>query len=553
MATYKYKQNAYGSDSRYINYNITPDLPNGVAAGETVRVEGEIYNTEGVTTGIELRISGTTAGGQVLGEVYCSVPRSRAQTFSLSFTMPSLSSYNGSSRAKGYAINFACTQSGQTAMFSGTTSQSLTFLKYRLEPRVLAMEFERVDSAGNARNDGDRLRCKLLRIAKNASASVGEITTARITCAGSDGSSRSASLSASQLNAALTSAGYRESTASLFSFSSSLGANYTFTLTLGDAYDQASFSSTVMRAFARLHLSGASNGGVAVGMFSSATDSQPKFEVAEDHESHFYGPVSFDCAGRAPGSLIGLGLQFGNVPSVASVSAGSYGDTRVSFPTSYATDVIPAVFVSVAGGVTAGSFGRCWAGATSVTNAGFTLRFFNGDSAARSPSFYWFAMNMGGAMKVARPESPMTSDSSGGCVASASSTYSSSYPAWRAFDGSVGDSWASTASDAAPWLQLAMDVALKNISVEVSARQSTPVANPVSGAVLGSNNGTSWTQLKTFSGWSSTQSGGVLGTVNCANATAYRYVRLRVDSRTSSSSYVAIGSMVVRGDFDHYA
>lgn len=55
-----------------------------------------------------------------------------------------------------------------------------------------------------------------------------------------------------------------------------------FRLTYGDEYESASALTSIGIAFAVLHLSGASTGGVALGMFSTATEGNPKFQVNPD-------------------------------------------------------------------------------------------------------------------------------------------------------------------------------------------------------------------------------------------------------------------------------
>ena len=146
------------------------------------------------------------------------------------------------------------------------------------------------------------------------------------------------------------------------------------------------------------------------------------------------------------------------------------------------------------------------------------------------------------------PAAPMTSNSSQGCVASASSTYSSSYPVWQAFDNEETKSWASASNTDTQWIQLKMPQALKQITVEVHSRTSTNIANPVAGQVLGSNDGSTWTPIGSYSGWSRTQQGGKLGEIVCNNDTAYSYVRLTITDRSyDGHDYVAIGYITITG------
>lgn len=142
----------------------------------------------------------------------------------------------------------------------------------------------------------------------------------------------------------------------------------------------------------------------------------------------------------------------------------------------------------------------------------------------------------------------MTSNSSQGCVASASSTYGSSYPAWQAFNNEESKSWASASDTGTQWIQLKIPQALKQITVEVHSRTSANIANPVAGQVLGSNDGSTWTPIGSYSGWSGTQQGGKLGEIVCNNDTAYSYVRLTITDRSyDGHDYVAIGYITITG------
>lgn len=149
---------------------------------------------------------------------------------------------------------------------------------------------------------------------------------------------------------------------------------------------------------------------------------------------------------------------------------------------------------------------------------------------------------------VTYPTAAMTSNSSQSCVASASSTYSSSFPIYYAFDNTRTNAWAAQTSDSAPWIQLKVPQALKNISVKVYSWSTSNVykGEPVSGTLMGSTNGSTWTQIGSYSGWAE-NSAGFVGEIVCTNDTAYNYVRLNIASYTSGKGYVSIGYMTVTG------
>lgn len=76
--------------------------------------------------------------------------------------------------------------------------------------------------------------------------------------------------------------------------------------------------------------------------------------------------------------------------AAVSVSANSYKDLSISFGKTFAS--APAVAANFATGSTAGKFGLCTLAVNSVSATGMTVRVFNGDTAARSPSVRWIAV-----------------------------------------------------------------------------------------------------------------------------------------------------------------
>lgn len=62
----------------------------------------------------------------------------------------------------------------------------------------------------------------------------------------------------------------------------------------------------------------------------------------------------------------------------------------------------------------------------------------------------------------------LNANSEQGCQLSASSTYSTLYPVYRAFDGNLSTHWATQATDAQPWVQVMFPQALKNLVVRLT-------------------------------------------------------------------------------------
>ena len=105
------------------------------------------------------------------------------------------------------------------------------------------------------------------------------VSTRQIIVNGDAGTSKTLSISAAQLNNMISSTGYVETGAGgLITGTYSNGENFTFRFVVGDAYETMTFTATVARAFANVHMAGCRTGGVAFGKFSSATEGNPLFE-----------------------------------------------------------------------------------------------------------------------------------------------------------------------------------------------------------------------------------------------------------------------------------
>lgn len=158
-----------------------------------------------------------------------------------------------------------------------------------------------------------------------------------------------------------------------------------------------------------------------------------------------------------------------------------------------------------------------------------------------------------------QPASAMTSASAPSPYAvTASSMYTSSYAPYLAFNKSYSNAngWVAGSTDqTSPWIMLDMGAGnvLKNISVRIYNRTRSSLVNgPKAGVVQGSDNGSSFTQIGSFSGWSGTGSGALGGTVVCNNYNAtYRYVRIVfsdwVGRGNSSDKYLAVGEIYIDG------
>lgn len=186
-------------------------------------------------------------------------------------------------------------------------------------------------------------------------------------------------------------------------------------------------------------------------------------------------------------------------------------------------------------------------GAQLNTDITLTLTYETGNR--RAPQAYVWTTSRS---SLSYPISAMTSNSSQDCVASASSTYSSSYPIWRAFDKNTTTvPWASSNSEKNAWIQLQIPEILYDITIKITNRndRADNIRGPIAGTILGSNDGLNFTQIGSFSGRDgSTRAAS--STVACDNSTiGYSYVKIAMSDWYPSGihTYCAIGEIEITG------
>lgn len=153
---------------------------------------------------------------------------------------------------------------------------------------------------------------------------------------------------------------------------------------------------------------------------------------------------------------------------------------------------------------------------------------------------------------MTRPMANMTANSSQGCVASASTEYSTSAKAYMAFDGlsTTPYGWFSKTSDTNPWIQLKMDVVMKDIVVTLSNRsRSDYICGIINAKILGSDDGSSWVEIGSITNRNGSTAS-LTTTHRCNNTdNTYRYVRISI-SDWDGTSYVAVGNITIDGNVE---
>lgn len=186
-------------------------------------------------------------------------------------------------------------------------------------------------------------------------------------------------------------------------------------------------------------------------------------------------------------------------------------------------------------------------GAMLQTDITLTINYETGNR-KRANTYVWTTTRH----LLSYPANAMTSNSSQSCVASASSTYSSSYPIWRAFDKNTTTvPWASSSSETNAWIQLQMPRILYDITIKITNRndRADNIRGPIAGTILGSNDGLNFTQIGSFSGRDgSTRAAS--STVVCNNSTTgYSYVKIAISDwyPSGNNTYCAIGELEISG------
>ena len=165
------------------------------------------------------------------------------------------------------------------------------------------------------------------------------------------------------------------------------------------------------------------------------------------------------------------------------------------------------------------------------------------------------------------PPSAMTSDSSGGYTTSASSTnHASAFQMWKVHNKTIGDEgWHGNSSEyssstqyftgsfsttydgsstvGGEWIQLQVPTAITITKLQIAPRSSSyQNRGPAEGRILGSNNGSTWSTIGTFTG--KTYTTGQYTDITVTTSTSYTYFRLVITRLApSGATTVNIGEI----------
>ena len=182
---------------------------------------------------------------------------------------------------------------------SGGYSGDLVLLSHRWSPAV-SLSIQRGLANGTASDEGERLLLTA-QLWKTSYADVSSMACRLYYASGAVPTTASSYVDLTSSISALL-AGVTNNV-SLVTQIFSNGVDWYFMLWFGDAYEGASAAASASRAFANIHLSGASTGGVAFGRFSSSSEGNPKLE--SEFPFFAYGGIATDC--YEPGDSFEIG------------------------------------------------------------------------------------------------------------------------------------------------------------------------------------------------------------------------------------------------------
>jgi len=167
----------------------------------------------------------------------------------------------------------------------GENSEYLVVLDAKYQPAITLFDAER--SAGVDPNDEGENLLATLALATSAAAKPENLSLELRYRARGDST---APINVIDITSVMTDA-LEDTIVTLINDLFEKNTDWDVTLWFGDQYENATAAIVVSRAFANVHLSGASTGGVCFGAFSQATEDNPLFQCY--YPTHFYAPVKF--------------------------------------------------------------------------------------------------------------------------------------------------------------------------------------------------------------------------------------------------------------------
>jgi len=217
----------------------------------------------------------------------------------------------------------------------------LAAMRERINPTFSKFSFVRCDTAGTVNDEGERLLSTVkLSFLNNAYSEF----TLTLTLYSVNGSTQTAvttiTIPSSDSRMSQLVTGITNSTLFTASFNVAKGTTYVLKGTLSSSLESSTASCNIAKSFANIHLSAATNGGVAFGSFSSSTNAAPKFECSYpafiynyasiDSWLAVYGNLRVDGNGIFNGPITTLNMSWQNITLASGItSPGTWGGGRL--------------------------------------------------------------------------------------------------------------------------------------------------------------------------------------------------------------------------------
>ena len=184
----------------------------------------------------------------------------------------------------------------------------LAAMRERINPTFSKFSFVRCDTAGTVNDEGERLLSTVkLSFLNNAYSEF----TLTLTLYSVNGSTQTAvttiTIPSSDSRMSQLVTGITNSTLFTASFTVAKGTTYVLKGMLSSSLESSTASCNIAKSFANMHLSAATNGGVAFGSFSSSTNAAPKFE--NSFPAYFYSNLNVSGALGVTGAATFSGAQ----------------------------------------------------------------------------------------------------------------------------------------------------------------------------------------------------------------------------------------------------
>ena len=280
---------------------------------------------------------------------------------------------------------------------------NLVAIRERINPSFTSFSFQRCDTSGTKNDEGERLLSNIRIAFANNAYSEFTVTLRLYSVSGSTQTlvtTVTIPSSDSRMTQLIT--GISNSTLFLSSFTVAKGTNYVLKGTISSSLESANASCNIAKSFANMHLSAATNGGVAFGSFSSSSNANPKFE--NNYPAYFYNALTVNGTFTASGAAwVGGNLTVtgalrlrnamdnfkGGYYSAGSIAAGGdvtknigFGATFKSTPFTqicmYGTQNLSKISIQI----------------TAVSTSSMNVRIINSGSAAHDVMIVWMAFGI---------------------------------------------------------------------------------------------------------------------------------------------------------------